>query len=63
MNNSLYAIFKQKYSIIVKRIVRYIKVDLAGKYEAKLLNIKKGTPIYYFETVAYNQDNIEPQNT
>ncbi|AYO29794.1 MAG: GntR family transcriptional regulator, N-acetylglucosamine utilization regulator [Thermoanaerobacteraceae bacterium] len=63
VNNSLYATFEQKYGIIVKRAVRSIEVDLAGEYEAKLLHIKEGAPIHYFETVAYNQDNVAVEYT
>jgi GntR family transcriptional regulator len=63
VNNSLYSTFEQKYGIVVKRVVRAIEVDLAGEYEAKLLNIKEGAPIHYFETVAYNQDNIAVEYT
>ena len=30
---------------------------VAGEYEAKLLDIKKGAPIQYFESIAYLIDN------
>lgn len=63
VNNSLYSTFEQKYGIMVKRAVRCIEVGLAGEYEAKLLHIKEGAPIHYFETVAYNQDNVAVEYT
>lgn len=63
VNNSLYATFEKEYGIIIKRAVRSIEVNLAGEYEAKLLKIREGDPIHYFETVAYNQDNIAVEYT
>ncbi|WP_422447646.1 GntR family transcriptional regulator [Thermoanaerobacterium sp. DL9XJH110] len=63
VNNSLYSTFEKKYGIFIKRAVRSIEVDLAGEYEAKLLRIEEGAPIHYFETVAYNQDNVPVEYT
>lgn len=63
VNNSLYSTLEKKYGMFVKRVVRSIEVDLAKEYEAKLLRIKEGAPIHYFETVAYNQDNVPIEYT
>ncbi len=57
INNSLYAMLESKYGYNVAWVSRSMEAILAGDYEASLLDINKGAPLQYFESIAYLEDN------
>ncbi len=54
--NSLYTTLAEDYTEAVVKTVRTLEARLAGEYDAKMLNIKKGAPVQYIETVGYLAD-------
>ncbi|NLU35644.1 MAG: GntR family transcriptional regulator [Clostridiales bacterium] len=54
---SMYDILEKDFGYNIARATRTLESIVAGEYEAKLLDIKKGAPIQYFESVAYLTDN------
>ena len=56
---SLYETIEDRYPIKIARVDRIFEASAAGVREAGILGIKKGSPICYVKTTAYNQ-NDEP---
>ncbi len=54
--NSLYEMLENECGLCVTETERSLESCLADKFEADLLQIKKGAPIQYFESVAYLSD-------
>jgi len=54
-NCSLYKLLEAKYSIKARTARRTLEPALADEHEARLLAIKKGSPIHLMETVAYDE--------
>ena len=54
---SMYDIIENDFGYKIAGARRTLESIVAGEYEAKLLEIKKGAPIQYFESVAYLVDN------
>jgi GntR family transcriptional regulator len=55
-NQSLYEVLEQEYNLIVYKVTRRLEAILAGEFECDLLEIEKGAPIQFFESIAYLQD-------
>jgi GntR family transcriptional regulator len=53
---SIYGILENEYKLIINRVVRSLESIPAGSFEAELLQIEKGAPIQYFESIAYLED-------
>lgn len=56
-SGSIYEILENDCKLAISRASRSLESILADDFEAKLLNIEKGAPIQYFETVAYLADD------
>lgn len=54
---SIYEILEKECGAHIARATRSIEAILAGEYEAKLLQVEKGSPIHYFESIIYLEDN------
>ncbi|HHU48209.1 MAG TPA: GntR family transcriptional regulator [Clostridiales bacterium] len=54
---SMYDILENDFGYRIAGASRTLESIVAGEYEAKLLDIKKGAPIQYFESIAYLIDN------
>lgn len=54
---SMYEILENDCGLLISGVTRTLEAILAGEFEAKLLEIEKGAPIQYFESVAYLSDN------
>lgn len=52
---SLYETIESKYSIRIERVNRIFEATLAGSREAEIIGVKRGSPICFVKTVAYNQ--------
>jgi GntR family transcriptional regulator len=52
---SLYEVLSKNPESRVYRVLRTVEAIVAGQYESKLLQIKKGYPIQLFKTIGYNQ--------
>jgi len=52
---SLYETVEERYRIQISRVERVFEATLAGALESELLCVKKGSPICFVETVAYDQ--------
>ncbi|MBZ4645446.1 MAG: GntR family transcriptional regulator, N-acetylglucosamine utilization regulator [Petroclostridium sp.] len=55
-NESLYKILENEYGLTLASATRTLESVLAGEYEAKLLQIEKGAPIQFFESITYLAD-------
>jgi len=55
-SESIYEILENECNLPVAGARRSLESTLAGEFEARLLNIAKGAPIQYFESVAYLED-------
>ena len=53
---SMYEILENDCKLPISSAVRSLESILAGEFEAKLLEIEKGSPIQYFESIAYLSD-------
>ena len=51
--DSLYELLEKECRLVISRAERSLESTLAGEFEANLLQIEKGAPIQYFESVAY----------
>ncbi len=51
--DSLYELLEKECRLVISRAERSLESILAGEFEAVLLQIEKGAPIQYFESVAY----------
>lgn len=52
-NKSLYSYIEGKYNLKICRGRRFIEATIASDEEAKLLDIKKGVPLLYIESISY----------
>lgn len=52
-SESIYDILENEYRLVINRASRSLESILAGDFEAKLLQIEKGSPIQYSESIAY----------
>ncbi|MCL4385464.1 MAG: GntR family transcriptional regulator [Actinobacteria bacterium] len=57
-NKSLYSFIEGKYNLKIDRGRKFIEATIAKDEEAKLLNIKKGSPLLFIESVSYLTGNI-----
>jgi len=55
-NDSMYEILEKDCGILISGASRSLESILAGEFESKLLEIEKGSPIQYFESIAYLSD-------
>ncbi len=55
-NKSLYSYVEGNYNLKINRGVRYIEATLATEEESKLLNISKGSPLLFIESIGYLDD-------
>ncbi len=55
-NKSLYGYIEREYNLKIDRGRRYIEAVIASEEEAKLLNVKKGVPLLYIESIGYLKD-------
>lgn len=55
-DKSLYVYLEDKYGLKIDRGRRYIEATIADAEEAKLLNVKKGAPLLYIESIGYLKD-------
>lgn len=53
---SLYSYIEGKYNLKINKGIRYIESVVANEEEAKLLNVKKGAPLLYIESIGYLDD-------
>jgi len=53
---SLYSYIEGKYNLKIDKGIRYIESVVANEEEAKLLNVKKGAPLLYIESIGYLDD-------
>ena len=60
---SLYELLENEYAISVSRVTRNLEAVLAGEYEADLLQIQKGSPIQFIESVAYAADGTPVEHS
>src|SRR5450830_533531 len=51
ISKSLYSCIEGKYNLKISRGTRYIEATIATKEEAELLNVKKGAPLLYIESI------------
>ncbi|MHB1375873.1 MAG: GntR family transcriptional regulator [Candidatus Humimicrobiaceae bacterium] len=51
ISESLYRCIEGKYNLKINRGTRYIEATIATKEEAELLNVKKGAPLLYIESI------------
>jgi GntR family transcriptional regulator len=58
VNNSLYSIMEEKYSIKIFKVVRKIEAVNADDQVAKLLHMKKNQALCLVKTTAYTEQNI-----
>lgn len=56
-SESLYELLEKEYGLSIVRATRSLESILAGEFEAKILDIEKGAPIQFFESVAFLEDN------
>ncbi len=55
-DKSLYEFLEGKYKFVIDRGRRFIEAVMADEREAKLLNIKKGSPLVLIESISYLKD-------
>ena len=56
-NESLYEIIEKESGILISRADRTLESVPAGEFEAKLLQIKKGFPVQFIESVVYLEND------
>lgn len=54
--DSMYEILEKDCGLIISRASRSLESILSGEFESKLLEIERGSPIQYFESIAYLSD-------
>jgi GntR family transcriptional regulator len=55
-NESLYEIIERESGKLIATATRSLECIIAGEFEAKLLNIEKGAPVQYFESIVRLED-------
>jgi len=56
-NASLYEIIESRYDIIISRVDRIFEAIAANARDSELLDVRKGSPICFVKTAAYDQNN------
>jgi GntR family transcriptional regulator len=56
VNDNLYRIIEEEYGYRIDRAERRLEPRIASEYEAKMLEIRRGSPVQYIETVTYLED-------
>lgn len=56
VKSSLYEILENECGFMINEAKRSLESIIAGEFEANLLQIEKGAPIQYFESIAYLTD-------
>jgi len=59
-NRSIYETLRERYNIYLGYADQTIEVKLADEYEAELLKVKQGTPMWLMERMTYLGNNITP---
>lgn len=57
-NKSLYSYIEGKYNLKIDRGRRFIEATVASEEESKLLDVKKGSPLLYIESVSFLDNNV-----
>ncbi len=57
-SKSLYSFLEGKYNLKIDTGKRFIEATLAKEEEARLLNIKKGSPLILIESINYLKNNV-----
>ena len=52
-NQSLYSFLKNEYQLVITKGFRVIEAIPADEYQAKLLEIKRGTPLLKLKSISY----------
>lgn len=55
-NQSLYAYLEREYGLVITRGRRTLEAAPASKYEADLLQVKKGSPLIILDSISYLED-------
>jgi GntR family transcriptional regulator len=55
-NESMYGIIERESGKLISNATRTLECIMAGEFEARLLNIEKGAPVQYFESVVFLAD-------
>jgi len=55
-NRSLYQLLQDKYQLKISYGQRTLEAIAAGKYEANMLKVHRGSPLVYLESVSYLED-------
>ncbi len=59
-DRSIYETLRERYNIYLGYADQTIEVKLADEYEAELLKVKQGTPMWLMERTTYLEDNVTP---
>jgi len=54
-NKSLYNILEKKYNLEIYSSKRHVGATAANEIESKILNIKKGSPLIFLDSVSYSK--------
>ncbi|MHB1253684.1 MAG: GntR family transcriptional regulator [Candidatus Humimicrobiaceae bacterium] len=57
-HKSLYSYIEGKYNLKIDRGRRFIEATVASEEEAKLLDVKKGSPLLYIESVSFLDNGV-----
>jgi GntR family transcriptional regulator len=55
-DRSLYKMLRDRYGIYLSRAEQVLEVKLADEYEAEILGVKKGAPMWMMERLTYLED-------
>jgi len=55
---SLYDILEREFNCVLTNTKRYLEARIAGDFEAEKLEISKGDPVQFIETIATEEDDI-----
>jgi GntR family transcriptional regulator len=55
-NQSLYSYLEREYGIMIVRGRRTIEVEPANTYEARLLKVRKGVPLFVLESICFSSN-------
>jgi GntR family transcriptional regulator len=57
-NKSLYSVIVENYNYKINKINRRIEAGIASEADSKLLNVKSGAPILFFENFTFSENDI-----
>ena len=57
-NKSLYSYIEGKNNLKIDRGTRFIEAAVASEEESKLLEVKKGSPLLYIESVSFLDNGV-----